>query len=188
MDVLLFFGPDGESGREREIRLAKARAAAGGLRPRRWSGHAVRPGWRVLPGPLPVDDHRGRQGREYVLCADFPGETESLEVIEEVLLHPGEGEDGAAAAEFGADGLDGFQRGEVDLDVGFGVQDEPAGLPGAVAGGGEGAAAEVLGVGEEQRRVVAVDDQARAAVPSAGHNVPRSREDCLLQATARTRP
>ena len=28
----------------------------------------------------------------------------------------------------------------------------------------------------------------REAVPSAGHNVPRSGEDCLLQATARTRP
>ena len=36
-------------------------------------------------------------------CADFPVEAESLEVTEEVLLHPGQGEDGPAAAEFGAD-------------------------------------------------------------------------------------
>ncbi len=33
-------------------------AAAGGLRPRRWSGHAVRPGRRVLAGPLPPPDDR----------------------------------------------------------------------------------------------------------------------------------
>jgi len=94
-------------------------------------------------------------------CADFPVEAESLEVTEEVLLHPGQGEDGPAAAEFGADRPYGFQRGEVHLDVGFDVEDEPACPPEAVADGGEGAAAETLRVGEEQRRVVAVYHQSR---------------------------
>jgi hypothetical protein len=92
----------------------------------------------MLLHPLPVGGYRRWQGREDPLFADLLGEAEGLEVIEEVLLDPGEGEYDSATGEFGPDGLNGLQCGEVDLDDGFGVEDEPAGRPGALVGCGQG--------------------------------------------------
>ena len=87
----------------------------------------------MLLHPLPVGGYHRRQGREDPLFADLLGEAEGLEVIEEVLLDPGKGGYDSATGEFGPDGLNGLQCGEVDLDDGFGVEDEPAGRPGALA-------------------------------------------------------
>ena len=59
--------------------------------------------------------------------------------------------------------------GDVDLDVGLGVEHEPlAGLRRARRRAASARRAEVLGVGEEQRGVVAVDEQARAPARRRG--------------------
>ena len=105
----------------------------------------------------------GVEGRgqrwEYERVADLRGQPERAELSEQVLLDPGQGEDDAAPGEFGPDRLHRLKGGEVHLDVGLHVEYEPLqrriGL-----GGGNRPFPEVLGVGEEQRRVVTVDDQA----------------------------
>ena len=58
--------------------------------------------------------------------------------------------------------LERVDGGEVDLDVGLGVEQEPLDRLGVAPGRRRARARwlEVLGVGEEQRRVVAVDDEA----------------------------
>ena len=56
--------------------------------------------------------------------------------------------------------VDRVECGQVDLDVGLGVEDEPLHRIRVGVDGRDGATAEVLGIGEEQRCVVAVDQQA----------------------------
>ncbi len=81
-------------------------------------------------------------------------------MVAQVLFDACHGEDDATPVEFPAQRVHRVQRGDVDLDVGLGVEDEPPHRGRPVVGGGQRPAAEVLGVGEEQRGVVAVHHQA----------------------------
>jgi len=87
---------------------------------------------------------------------DQPGR---LEEDPQVLLDAGHREDDAAAGQLRPQLLQRVQRREVDLDVGLGVEQEPLHRRGRGVDGGQRAGAEVLGVGEEQGRVVAVDHE-----------------------------
>ena len=58
-----------------------------------------------------------------------------------------------------ADRIYGFERGEVHLDVGLDIEHEPADGARLLVYGCERTVPEVCGVGEEQRRVVAVHHQ-----------------------------
>ena len=75
------------------------------------------------------------------------------------MFDPGHREDDAAIGQGLAEFLEGVERGDVDLVVGFRVQQEPFDGLLRPFDGGQGPALEVLGVGEEQRGVVAVDEK-----------------------------
>ncbi|MFE9404899.1 hypothetical protein ACFYNY_24630 [Streptomyces sp. NPDC006530] len=49
-----------------------------------------------------------------------------------------------------AEAFDGVERGDVDLDVGLGVQNDPLHHPVTFVDRGQGTATEVSGVGEEE--------------------------------------
>jgi len=100
---------------------------------------------RMLADPLPVGGYRGGQGGKDQLRADLLRQAEGLEIVKQVLFHPREGDDDAAASELRANSFNGFQRGVVDLDVGFGVQDEPACRRAGLAGGRDGTAGRTAG-------------------------------------------
>ena len=118
----------------------------------------------VSPGssrPLLVRLDRRRQGREDAVRRDLPEERRPGELLAQLLLHPRDADLDAAAVELLAQLLQGVGRRDVDLRDRLGVEHEPADRDLGLVDRREGTQAEVLGVGEEQRRVVAVDHQPR---------------------------
>jgi hypothetical protein len=100
-------------------------------------------------------------GWERDIPGHLAGQAEGLEAVQQVLLDPGEREHGPGRAEFCAERVYRFQGGEIHLDVRLDVEHEPADRTRLLARGGQRAAAEISGVGEEQWCVAAVHHQPR---------------------------
>ena len=81
--------------------------------------------------------------------------------IRRVGLDSRERENDAAIGQRPADLLTGVDCCQVNLDVGLGIQQEPLDRKVRSVDRGQRAALEVFGVGEEERLVVAIDQQAR---------------------------
>jgi hypothetical protein len=90
------------------------------------------------------------QGREDQLLTHGVRKAVRLQVVQEVLLDPGQDEHDATAGEFATEFIDRVEGGDVDPDVGLGVEDESAHGVGLFVHAGDGAAVEVGRVGEEQ--------------------------------------
>ena len=112
---------------------------------------------------VPVGVRRDRRGQrhEHPLLPDPVEEPRRHQVCAQVLLDPSQREDDAPALELGVHLVERVDRGQVDLDVGLHVHDQPFDRAVGQVERGQGAALEVGSVGEEQWRVVPVDDQAR---------------------------
>src|SRR5690242_1426814 len=91
--------------------------------------------------------HGGREGVEDVVGTHAVEEPGGLEVGAQILFHAGERQDDAACFELLAKRVEGIDGGDVDLDIGLGVQQQPANRGARGVDGGEGAAPEVFGVG-----------------------------------------
>ena len=59
----------------------------------------------MLAGPFLVGVHGGWQGGEEPFGSDFAGQAEGLQPGQQILLDPGEREDGPCAGEFFAEGV-----------------------------------------------------------------------------------
>ena len=103
----------------------------------------------------------GRQRREDPVATDTVDVPGGLELGEEVLFDPRHREDDAALIERLLQLLERVDGGDVDHDVRLCVQQEPFDRCTEPTDRLQRAPLEVVGVDEAQRRVVAVDEQAR---------------------------
>ena len=124
--------------------------------------------WRlgVRRGPRQVGLLGDGEGGEQHVLSDQVGQPGPLERYPQVGLDPRQGEADTPGGEVAVEVAQAVGGGDVDFDVGFDVEDEPS--HGVLGAGGvllvhreQGAPAHVGDVGEEQRGVVAVDDEAR---------------------------
>src|SRR5262249_28556078 len=96
----------------------------------------------------------GRQGHEDVVLADPVDEAGGGEGVVQLVFDPGEGEDHADVTQLPAQLVQGIDRGDVDVDVGLGVEQEPFGRRVGGLGRGQRSAGEIVGVDETELRVV----------------------------------
>jgi hypothetical protein len=101
-------------------------------------------------GARPEGGDRGGERREDPVVADPGAQPAAVQVDEQVLLDPRQRRFDAAAVEFVAQRVQRIGGGDVEFHDRFGVEQQPRGRWVGRVDGGEGAAAEVLGVGEAQ--------------------------------------